>query len=530
MKRLVTAVVVTLSLTLLPFIPASAAVKAGAICTKLNVTTTLSGYKYTCIKSGKKLVWSKGVKVVVAKPTPTPTPSPTPTPTPSPTPTPTPSPTPTSVYKVGDICFAVGEKIVKDGNRLECRGGSNGSKTYFEFSEIHKDVVNTALSQDLSVCRIPDSRLKITQTLASIAYPTTPRDPSFTSLSNITIAILPIDFSDAVGAYSPNDEMNAIIKESEEWTKWYTNGRLKITWVLTNKWVRAPGLSADYDWTHPSSNVGSVDNNQQFIGTNLVKIADSSIDLSKVQEIYFMYPKDITKIKDSVNFTNDFQTSKGLKTLGVYARSQWIDNSNINLTTWLMHENIHRFGYAQHSPAYPGMFSIAASDNSKSVGIWDRLVLDWLNPADIYCSSIESLKSEEITLVPQEREQNGFKGIAIRINNHKLLILESHRKDKWSPLFTDGLYGVTAMLIDTNFDTDRSGEWSLDDGKGIKYSRTANFLQFTQYDHGRYTPGPMVDAWPMNYLLYPGESFTYEGVKVSFTASGDNDTLKVEKL
>jgi len=48
MKRLVTAVVVTLSLTLLPFIPASAAVKAGATCTKLNVTTTLSGYKYTC--------------------------------------------------------------------------------------------------------------------------------------------------------------------------------------------------------------------------------------------------------------------------------------------------------------------------------------------------------------------------------------------------------------------------------------------------------------------------------------------------
>ena len=86
------------------------------------------------------------------------------------------------------------------------------------------------------------------------------------------------------------------------------------------------------------------------------------------------------------------------------------------------------------------------------------------------------------------------------------------------------------MVIDTNFDTDRSGEWSLDDGKGVKYSRTANFLQFTQYDHGSYTPGPMIDAWSMNYLLYPGENFTYEGVKVSFTISGDNDTLKVEKL
>jgi hypothetical protein len=75
---------------------ATAAVKAGATCTKLNSTTNVSGYKYTCIKSGKKLVWSKGVKIVV---TPTPTGSPTPTPSATATPTPTPSatatPTPT---------------------------------------------------------------------------------------------------------------------------------------------------------------------------------------------------------------------------------------------------------------------------------------------------------------------------------------------------------------------------------------------------------------------------------------------------
>jgi len=54
---------------------AFAAVKAGSTCTKLNSTTTLGGYKFTCIKSGKKLVWSKGVKVVVAKPTQTPIPT-----------------------------------------------------------------------------------------------------------------------------------------------------------------------------------------------------------------------------------------------------------------------------------------------------------------------------------------------------------------------------------------------------------------------------------------------------------------------
>jgi hypothetical protein len=62
------------------FSVASAAVKAGQSCSKAGATSTSKGIKYTCIKSGKKLVWNKGVKIIpVAKPTPTPTPTATPT-------------------------------------------------------------------------------------------------------------------------------------------------------------------------------------------------------------------------------------------------------------------------------------------------------------------------------------------------------------------------------------------------------------------------------------------------------------------
>jgi len=43
--------------------PAHALVKAGSKCSKLNATSTVSGKKYTCIKSGAKLVWNKGVIV-----------------------------------------------------------------------------------------------------------------------------------------------------------------------------------------------------------------------------------------------------------------------------------------------------------------------------------------------------------------------------------------------------------------------------------------------------------------------------------
>ena len=62
-KRLV-AFLSILSLSLsLPFIPANAAAKAGGACSKLNTTSITGSKKFTCIKSGKKLVWNKGTQI-----------------------------------------------------------------------------------------------------------------------------------------------------------------------------------------------------------------------------------------------------------------------------------------------------------------------------------------------------------------------------------------------------------------------------------------------------------------------------------
>jgi hypothetical protein len=84
--------------------PTFAAVKAGAKCTKAGATATASGKKFTCVKSGKKLVWNKGVAIKaapmpspIATPLPSPSPTPEPTPTPTSTPIPIPTPTPTPV-------------------------------------------------------------------------------------------------------------------------------------------------------------------------------------------------------------------------------------------------------------------------------------------------------------------------------------------------------------------------------------------------------------------------------------------------
>ena len=76
--------------TITPF--ANAAVKPGTKCAKQGQTSTSAGIKYTCVKSGNKLIWNKGVSVkAAAKPELNPVVKPvesTSTSTPTPTPTP----------------------------------------------------------------------------------------------------------------------------------------------------------------------------------------------------------------------------------------------------------------------------------------------------------------------------------------------------------------------------------------------------------------------------------------------------------
>jgi hypothetical protein len=53
----------------LNFSTASAAVKPGTTCKKPGQISTSAGIKYTCIKSGKKLLWNKGVGIKSTSPT-----------------------------------------------------------------------------------------------------------------------------------------------------------------------------------------------------------------------------------------------------------------------------------------------------------------------------------------------------------------------------------------------------------------------------------------------------------------------------
>ncbi len=101
---------------------ASAAVKAGATCTKAGIKSVSAGKTYTCVKSGKKLLWNKGVQISTPAPKENP-------PNASAITTPTPSPIPDPItpitfnnlmerYKeIGTIVWKEAQALSRTGNQ-----------------------------------------------------------------------------------------------------------------------------------------------------------------------------------------------------------------------------------------------------------------------------------------------------------------------------------------------------------------------------------------------------------------------------
>ena len=133
----------------------AAAPKAGAKCTKKNATVKSSGKLFTCIQSGKKLIWNKGV--AIPKPTPTPSPSPSkPTAIGDPigavgsTPTPTPTPTPTAIPVVINEVAKQAFEIIQSAKQQN----SNLILTYEVQNFVPKDVADAVRQNTENAVRL----------------------------------------------------------------------------------------------------------------------------------------------------------------------------------------------------------------------------------------------------------------------------------------------------------------------------------------------------------------------------------------
>jgi hypothetical protein len=512
---------------------ALAEIKPGDVCKKIGITSTVKNIKYTCIKSGLKLVWGKPVAVlpITPKVVPTPSPTPSPTPTQSAAPTATPSSTPTPTLKDGDSCSSLGQQIRNIEGILECRFVVNNKLKFFQVSLSPATPGLAPSPESLETCRAPDMRTTKSPGIQAIAYPVTSAayPPNIPITGNIKVAIIPIDFSDVPGAGSPSEIIDPEIKKINEWVKQFSNGKMTYEIQTSKNWIRASKDSSEYVWIHPGpvqrnplpgAKTGSIRTPSQ-LAEDLMASAQNSFDYTNVKVVFFVYPKNIVNIWDAMTSFGGIQTNKGYIGAQINATGAWLYQNKMPIWSWFIHENMHPHGLAGHAPSDGSPFNLMTNQAGLSLVLdaWDQLILDWQIPDQFYCVSVGKLEKATIKLSPLERDEIGTKAIMVRLSSHEVLIIESRRRDKWSSGQTDwaglpvGFYGLLVYKVDTAKDSNR-----------VETGGFADFISNPTVSHESFQGG--FDA---NRIIYEGETLVTNGVSITLTKSGDHDQVTISK-
>lgn len=366
--------------------------KAGAACTKAGIAKTYQGKKYTCVKRGKKLAWSKGVAVAIAQPTPTPAPTSSPMPTPAPAPTTSPSPTLTP------------------------------RPTPTPSSE----------TSDISTCK-----LAIQDGLGDVAIGGFPRiSDRLKSTGRVITKVIFVDFSDSPATMTPQQAFAKVAQASDLFSE-LSYGKMQLTLDPTYKWFRMSGTSKSYAPLNQSFN-----HHRNYI-SEAVTLADPDVDFSGANALLVISNPDA---RDTGNAGPAFASifGRGITLDGTYIANGATSAYDLNnwKYIWLNHEFGHALGlpdlyafkgedstnpYDYHR--FVGEFSLMglSSLNANSPGYlaWERWLLDWLEDSQISCMSGGKI-TQLLTPIAQV---GGIKAVVVPISKSKVVVVESRRAE-----------------------------------------------------------------------------------------------------
>jgi M6 family metalloprotease-like protein len=549
-SRLLLAFALAISLTAAP---SFAAAKAGAKCTKAGATSTTGGKKYTCVKSGNKLVWNKGVAVKAAEkpnlnpvfkpveptpaPTPTPVATPAPTPTPVATPVPTPMPSATPTNSADDLhtkpCTKENDRVKNSVNEFWCRKDPYGRLIWmvnYRFANPNPRPSLPAIKYDINQYFAPKMPTAPIQTckiqeksdqgalrgdLAS-GFPFMPRFQSYPT--RYKMALVPIDFADFEGDKGFRSRVNDQMQIMSDWFKDVSGGRLVIEWVVSDEWIRLPGTSKDYFVEFS----GKYPDTEDF-WKKVLPVVDSKFDLTGVQTINFLLPQNQQFIYESVqsfSFLSEMKKYNSTKTkIYSFATAGTVfEAPDTALWEYWAHEFAHEIGLAHlgasRGEVEPIMQMDLLGDHDgpyRELSGWLRFIIGWLSDSQVYCQETAGFTANEISLVPLSDNKDGIKTVVIPTGAESAIVIDSRRPTKYGCPVPNLPGGVLVYTYNA------------------KLGNQSYFLK-AHYPEGR-QPSIRCEVrttYP-DILLHTGDSVVVNGYKISVTSSGTFDQIRITK-
>ena len=541
MRKLLAGLVAVLSLSLVTAQLSVAAVTPGSKCTKVGVTSIYKGMKYTCVKSGKKLVWNKGVALQQAAPVATPMPKPTPTKTISPTAISSPTPTvkfldPQEIYStdngyLDDIngpC-AVDPRVPEEWSgdfpfqyRDKCKGivrlgkyflGKNRPSISYESSDKYIDTTQCKLITP------PSSRSGLGWTTTDKGRNEWRELRKYPSPQTI-IQLIPLRSLDSeVPKNSPAEDYGKYLEFIKNWIEYSSDSGSKVEVRIPSKYLDFNANLSDYKIFHTNNH----DNPEHVrLNRDVVNAVDSYIDFTGVNVVIVVPTAGSKSTVLQQGALGTMKTSEG--NIGVVS-SQFADMmtepnlsafSNLAAPFWWLHELFHlgfglddHYGDTKHdvnSEYGMGWWSLMTPWGGDLTS-YEKWLLGFINDSQIHC--LTSTSGSQHWLVPTTVQSRLTKSLMIPISSTKLIVVESIRPAGLYYKIPQRVQGVLVYEVDLMKDSH---------GMGMKLvlptTRTVSSNPF------------FLAGAP----LREGESVTTQGIRIKVVESGTfGDVVKVEK-
>jgi hypothetical protein len=488
MRKLLTIAVASTLLMAGLTTPAQAATpKAGAACAKAGITQVVKAgtksTKFTCVKSGKKLVWNKGV-VTIAKP------APAPEPTQSATPTPTPTPEPT--------------------------------------------LAESGIFESASVCQLADARF-VKRQPNNVGFPLQPDIIPTQGVANLIV--IPVDFSDRPGSGDPSVYLKQQTDEMRNWYKLFSADKLDLNFQIGKSWVRAPKTDSEYSVAKGVAGGAQTSLNiERDLAQGIIQAAGTQFDYTGVHGVFFYFPT-ITGVDYDMGARGvPLTTPQGSKSLFFWGGGKYhfddrgmpVSVKKAKMWAFWIHEMLHSQGLALHAPGNGYNTGLAQNQYGTSLVLsaWDIFRMSWAPDKASACVDASKTANNQLVLSPIESGSASMRFGLVKLNPFEVLVIESRRPVGYSKDWSANETGVLVYRVDVRLDNDRSGEATGDMGNTPTFAKWGFYLAPNGKDLSN------VGGYEANKHIFfaKGDSVTYGGVKVSVVHSVSVDVVKVEKV
>lgn len=577
--------ILPLSLSLI-LIPANAAIKAGTACKTAGIKSVASGKTFTCIKTGKKLVWDKGVVVIKPKST---------------------SNAGGEAQNNSDLpiewskCSKIGQKIVS-GNRfmrcswaghantteealdrlvwrqgsttkastsksnnysitpkdgatcgnsgdtfnvtggiLECRWIAGSKLKWIKINIIKKTFANSISPVSINTCKLQNSAMTAARgnrdATQFSGFPL--GKPEYMNVKgNNEVLIVPVDFPDFQGGSELKAQLDYDIKWLVDWYDYFSNGQSKFNVTTMDRWLRLPKDRSDYPTDEKSKDAtGATSNERQSLQAQaFIDEVTKVFDLRKFSTVYLFFPDGNWAHGDLIVRNQTFKIKEGEAILNFFSWGRNLEGMETLKWAYYIHETLHDLKINGHAPGNGWPLGIMTNQSGISLAMnpWEQFLLDWLPAEQIYCDDLATLRTARISLSPIEREDRQTKMAVIKLSPTKAIVVESHGIDKWSNFkygdreFPPGFYSIMAYLIDLEKTVAPPVK---SDGSSLSNDEWAwaVWQKVSGKSSNQFNISVGDQKNLADYVAVLGDSFVIEGVRIKFVGTGDFETIEISK-